>query len=439
MFVTGYWGFTISDVSQFRADMTRIGVQSVRVEDAKDPITRVRLFSTQIDYVNLQLSADGGLNWQGVGSNWMDLSHPGTDLRWKGYMQLQAPYQTSPLPELSHLQVEWLFEHPVIQSIADVGNDQGRWVRLRFSKASRDMPEETAAPVTGYQVYHRVDGATAASRVAGHTYVQGGPTLDGGTFPPGTWEAVTYVAATQSPTYSVLLPTTADSTASGVQWSAFLVTAHTTVPTTWYVSRADSGYSIDNLAPHAPDELIANYDGTGVQLDWSATIDPDFQYFKLYRSTKPGFTPGPATLLHTTTGLSWRDAGAPHGNVYYAVTAVDFAGNESGAAYSTTTAAVGDAPLPLRFALRGSAPNPFRTTTLVRYDVPAPGGRVYLRLFDVSGRLVRTLIDGAQAPGTRSATWDGRDDAGRVLPAGLYLARMEAAGYERTSRLVLAR
>ena len=60
-------------------------------------------------------------------------------------------------------------------------------------------------------------------------------------------------------------------------------------------------------------------------------------------------------------------------------------------------------------------------------------------LYDVSGRLVRSLVDGAQTPGRKSMAWDGRDDAGRALPAGLYLVRMQAAGFAQMHKLVLMR
>ena len=62
-----------------------------------------------------------------------------------------------------------------------------------------------------------------------------------------------------------------------------------------------------------------------------------------------------------------------------------------------------------------------------------------LRIYDASGRLARTLDDGARprAAGEHLATWDGRDDLGRPLPAGVYLCRLQAGGRSASGKLIL--
>lgn len=89
---------------------------------------------------------------------------------------------------------------------------------------------------------------------------------------------------------------------------------------------------------------------------------------------------------------------------------------------------VGGGPLPTSFRLSGTYPNPFHEQVEIGYDVPAPGGVVSLRVFDVSGRLVRSLVRGFNAPGRKRVLWDGRDDAGNRLPLGIYLLSFEAPG-----------
>lgn len=69
-------------------------------------------------------------------------------------------------------------------------------------------------------------------------------------------------------------------------------------------------------------------------------------------------------------------------------------------------------------------PNPFRATTTLRFEVPKPG-RATLRVFDVRGRLVRTLLDEDPGRGERSLVWDGRDAQGRPVGAGAYRLRLE--------------
>ncbi len=94
-----------------------------------------------------------------------------------------------------------------------------------------------------------------------------------------------------------------------------------------------------------------------------------------------------------------------------------------------------DAPRPgLRFA--PAMPNPFRFSTTLRWTLPQ-SGPVRLKVYDVAGRLTRTLRDGWMSPGEHSAVWDQRDDAGRVVSAGLYFVRFEAAGKSLGQKVVL--
>lgn len=95
--------------------------------------------------------------------------------------------------------------------------------------------------------------------------------------------------------------------------------------------------------------------------------------------------------------------------------------------------------LPERFELQQNVPNPFNPATRISFDVPAGGENVTLRIYDVSGRLVRTLVDGFEAGGARSVTWDGRDDQGRALASGTYHYRMTAGGYSEKRAMVLVR
>jgi len=104
--------------------------------------------------------------------------------------------------------------------------------------------------------------------------------------------------------------------------------------------------------------------------------------------------------------------------------------------YDSGWAGVDDG-LPKAFALHRNTPNPFNPMTTLRYDVPAPGGEVSVAVYDVAGRLVRTLVDGEQTPGRWSTVWDGRDEAGTAVASGVYYCRMKAPGYERTMNLTL--
>jgi hypothetical protein len=95
-----------------------------------------------------------------------------------------------------------------------------------------------------------------------------------------------------------------------------------------------------------------------------------------------------------------------------------------------------DHGLPTRFSLYQNIPNPFNPTTKIRFDVPAGGGDVTLRIYDVGGRLVRTLLTGFQSAGQRTITWDGRNQAGNPVATGTYLYRLTGRGFEETRKMV---
>jgi hypothetical protein len=95
---------------------------------------------------------------------------------------------------------------------------------------------------------------------------------------------------------------------------------------------------------------------------------------------------------------------------------------------------VGDpAPPAPALGLSQNAPNPFTTASRIRYRLAADGA-VSLRIYDVSGRLVRTLVDGPQPAGEHEVELEGRG-----LPAGLYWYRLEAGGGSETRQAIVIR
>jgi hypothetical protein len=93
--------------------------------------------------------------------------------------------------------------------------------------------------------------------------------------------------------------------------------------------------------------------------------------------------------------------------------------------------------LPLAFALYPAVPNPFNPSTTLRFDLPEPS-RVYLRVYDVSGRLVKTLQDGASLEGgVHRVVWSGDDDRRTPVAAGVYFYRLEAGTFLQTRQMVL--
>jgi hypothetical protein len=86
-----------------------------------------------------------------------------------------------------------------------------------------------------------------------------------------------------------------------------------------------------------------------------------------------------------------------------------------------------------------AVPNPFNPVTELRFAF-ASAAVARVEVFDAAGRRIATVFDGSVAPGPFTTTWDGRDDRGRAVVSGVYLARLTASnGAREVARLVLVR
>jgi hypothetical protein len=107
-------------------------------------------------------------------------------------------------------------------------------------------------------------------------------------------------------------------------------------------------------------------------------------------------------------------------------------------AFVTPTTAVIGGP-GLHYALLQPVPNPFRDVTKITYSIAQPE-YVSLKVFDVAGRQVRTLVDEyVSMPGPRDVRWDGRSDRGEQLPTGVYFYRIQAGQFKAIRKTILAR
>src|SRR5262245_6920321 len=170
-----------------------------------------------------------------------------------------------------------------------------------------------------------------------------------------------------------------------------------------------------------------------MSLQWGPTIEDDFSYYSLYRGSNAGFVPGPGNLVVSQPGAGYTyDAGQVY---YYKLASVDIHGNWSPFALLTPQATV-DVPalVPSDLMLGPPRPNPMRSGAEFHFALPREG-RVTLALFDQRGRRVRDLVNQALPPGDHVARWDGRDDAGRPVPSGIYFCRLEADGRNLSRRL----
>jgi uncharacterized repeat protein (TIGR01451 family) len=195
-------------------------------------------------------------------------------------------------------------------------------------------------------------------------------------------------------------------------------------------------------------EATAETEAEGIRIRWQGPPAEEGDRFLVYRRIATGpQDPGDATPAEYDLVSGEADflGPGPHefidrqtepGSWYvYIITQIDPMG---GVLYGGPLLAQAPAST-LRLELSEALPNPFRGTTVLRFSVPAPGGKASLDVFDVTGRRVRTLVKGGTTPGWQSVVWDGRDDAGHPVASGLFFSRLSYAGKTRTVRIVLVK
>jgi len=195
------------------------------------------------------------------------------------------------------------------EKVTDVSGDQGKLVRFEFVTVGYSIEDFGFDPFIQYDIYRR---------------------------DPGGWTLVTTIPDDGSHKYSVQLATLADSTeGDGIRWSVLKVRTKARRGTwsniQYFESCPDSGYSVDNLPPSAPQGLSASMFDSGITLRWTANPEPDVAKYVLYRDIDPNFIPAPGNRVATIEGsLEYFDGDwYPGCNYVYRLRAKDRAGNES--------------------------------------------------------------------------------------------------------------
>jgi subtilisin family serine protease len=207
-----------------------------------------------------------------------------------------------------------------------------------------------------------------------------------------------------------------------------------------YDARLRAVVTTSSAGGQLPVELAdfeARASGDEVVLSWRTVSERSNARFEVQRAPEAGpaarrwatvgSVPGSGT---TTEGRSYRftDAGAPYGadSLAYRLRQVDVDGAATLSAPVTVARSVD------RVELLGTAPNPVRGRATIRFAVPTRQ-KVILRLYDLLGRQVKTLVDGPRE-GREEAVLDASD-----LPSGVYLLRLQHPGGSRTQKLTVVR
>lgn len=105
--------------------------------------------------------------------------------------------------------------------------------------------------------------------------------------------------------------------------------------------------------------------------------------------------------------------------------------------YGETVSATPDLPDPV-WGFAGNHPNPFNPMTTISFTLPEPGA-VKLRIYNLRGELVRTLVDTGFDAGAHEVAWNGRNDSGGEVASGVYFARLVSEHGILTRKMALAR
>jgi hypothetical protein len=90
------------------------------------------------------------------------------------------------------------------------------------------------------------------------------------------------------------------------------------------------------------------------------------------------------------------------------------------------------------YSLNTAAPSPFVKSTTISYSIAKPG-EVSLAIYDISGRLIKTLVDEKKDAGIYSKTWDGYDDNNRKVATGVYFTKLTAGDFTQVKKVILVR
>jgi hypothetical protein len=333
-----------------------------------------------------------------------------------------------------------------IESITDVPNDQGKQVRIVWTRFGGDGAGDD--PVQNYAIWRRVDDNTSNTSEKAIPVYQSLEMIPANLaelsesarvqFDQKLWDFAGAVPASGLDKYSAIAPTLFDSTQTdGMHWSVFIVSGHTAIPAVFAVTAPDSGYSLDNLAPAAPANLAGEEVETGIQITWDESVDEDFNYFALYRSLTSGFDPKTVEPIAKLTETSYVDSDVIIGLTYhYRLSAFDFSGNES--AFSpqlsllvTSVEGAGSNAIPEDYVLEQNYPNPFNPSTTINFGLKE-SGHVTLAVYNALGEEVMKVIDRDMEAGYHRAVIRAHN-----LTSGLYFYKIHVNEFVSVKKMVV--
>lgn len=207
----------------------------------------------------------------------------------------------------------------------------------------------------------------------------------------------------------------------------------------WYLSLivAEGGVNgcfcvtLEDILPVEFGSFAAVAGNREVVLNWNTLTENNNDRFEITRNDE--LLANVSSLGNSVNGhnYSWTDHNVNNNVIYsYTLTSVSVDGSRDVLATASATPTA-NAGLPVEFALNPAYPNPFNPTTSISFSLPE-AEHVSLNVFDINGRQVASLVNGAMNAGSHSASFDAAN-----LSSGLYFARMTAGSFSASQKLVL--
>jgi hypothetical protein len=209
-----------------------------------------------------------------------------------------------------------------------------------------------------------------------------------------------------------------------------------------FVNATTTNGVINSTVPVELVSFSADVAENTVRLSWATASETNNFGFDIEKSgdgilfSKIGFVPGRGTTT-APQSYSFVENNVAVGKHFYRLKQID----TDGAFAHSNVIEVAVLP-PSRFSLFQNYPNPFNPETRIRLDIPNVQGenvRVQLAIYNLFGQLVRTLLNENRSPGVHEINWDGRSDAGLVVPSGMYFYTVRAGEFKETKKMLFLR
>ncbi len=296
-----------------------------------------------------------------------------------------------------------------LYSIQDIPDDQGSWVKVKFARSAYDTDSLIFLKASSAELYTvEIDDGTG-------------------------WTAAASTSAYGMPLYSVLVPTTKDSTSESKGLINFRVIAGMEEGN--YVSQICSGYSVDNLKPSVPTGLFASLvSESKVKLKWLPNSETDFRFYTIYKNNNSQFE----SILQTIDTV-FADLDVQIGKSYsYAIAATDHSGNESKLSEWVDIIVTGleeNSKIPNKYYLAQNYPNPFNPVTTIKYGLKK-SGNVAITIFDVLGNKIKEIVNSYQNAGHHQISWPGENTKNEKVSSGVFFYQIITDEFKQNKKML---